>query len=111
VHKSRWSRCRRSAREIDQANCHWYKAALDGGVDYANSLLDQAAEQKLDPQTWLEQTAQQGYGCTPVEELPAAPTPEELDKQYEKPAADPQAREIQCGPQSNASPEFREKYC
>jgi hypothetical protein len=38
-------------------------------------------------------------------------SPAELDLIYEKPVASPKDRAAQCGPQSNASPAFREKYC
>ena len=52
----------------------------------------------------------EGFDCTPPEELPT-PTPEQLDKAFEQPAADSKELEIQCGPLNNASRTFREKYC
>jgi hypothetical protein len=99
--------------DIDRLQCQWQRAALDGGIEYADSLLDEAAEQGLDAAAFLESLAERGYGCTPSEDFPAPPTPDpkEFDKKYEQPAPDAKSREVQCGPQSNASPEFREKYC
>lgn len=38
-------------------------------------------------------------------------SPAELDVIHEKPSSNPKSRAAQCGPQSNASPAFREKYC
>jgi hypothetical protein len=103
--------------------CQMDKALLDGGPERVDEIMAPVAEQferatednragrTPEPQegpTLRERFAQEGYEC---QEPTAPPTPAELDKKYEKPADNPKQREVQCGPQSNASPEFREKYC
>jgi hypothetical protein len=95
------------------------KAALKAGQELANRLADEAVaratpETKADDEKgvelWREVFAEEGIECT-MPETAVTPAPEALDKAFEKPAADPKALEIQCSPQSNASPAFREKYC
>ncbi len=104
--------------------CQIAKAYLDGGQERLDEIqepvferAEQAARDAINKEnkgerpkgpTLTEAFANAGYEC---EEPPAPPTPAELDKKYEKPADNPKQREVQCGPQSNASPEFREKYC
>ena len=104
--------------------CQMAKAYLDGGQERLDEIqepvferAEQAARDAINREnkgerpkgpTLTEAFANAGYEC---EEPPAPPTPAELDKKYEKPADNPKQREVQCGPQSNASPEFREKYC
>jgi hypothetical protein len=112
--------------ETAHVECQMAKAYLDGGqerVDEIQEPLLERAEQaiqdikekgkaeKQEGPTLREAFPNAGYDCTAPEDLPAPPTPAELDKKYEKPADNPKQREVQCGPQSNASPEFREKYC
>jgi len=92
--------------------CQEAKAFLDRGEEGMNELAEEyeamlyeAMETGVPVAETIEEfLVNRGYECTP-------PTPVELDKKYEKPADNPKQRAIQCGPQSNASPEFRKKYC
>ena len=86
------------------------KAFLAHGQEYVDKLVDETLEQAPEGPTIQEAFPAEGFDCTPPEGLPT-PTPEQLDKAFEKPAADSKELEIQCGPQSNASRTFREKYC
>lgn len=105
--------------KFDRLECQANKAYLDWGQEYADELVDKAFDQAFDPvikggpkaPTPQETLANEGYDCTASEALPAPPTPEDLDKKYERPADNPKQLEMQCSPQSNASPAFREKYC
>jgi hypothetical protein len=97
--------------EDARLECQVNKAVADLGIEGYGTLVSEMIEEQrsgasLTQQTQQEMFAQRGYVC---EEPPAPPTPEELDKKYEK--ADPKRLEQQCSPESNASPAFREKYC
>jgi hypothetical protein len=111
--------------EARHVECQAAKAYLDGGQERVDEIAgpvferaEQAAESAVDKEGTVPPPpegpdlrtafAEAGYDC---EEPAAPPSPADLDKKYEKPAADPKALEIQCGPQSNASPAFREQYC
>ena len=112
------------ASENVHLECQMAKAYLAGGQERLDEIQEpvferaaQAARDAMNKEnkgerpkgpTLTEAFANAGYEC---EEPPAPPTPAELDKKYEKPADNPKQREVQCGAQSNASPEFREKYC
>jgi hypothetical protein len=91
--------------------CQYAKVYLDLGKEDGEAYLQQhfeagsaALKAGEQPRQITDILAEEGYDCAP-------PTPEELDKNWEKPDADPKKLEKQCGPQSNASAEFREKYC
>jgi hypothetical protein len=86
------------------------KAFLAHGQEYVDKLVDETLEQAPEGPTIQEAFPAEGFDCTPPEELPT-PTPEQLDKAFEQPAADSKELEIQCGPLNNASRTFREKYC
>ena len=108
--------------ETLQLECQMQKAIVAGGQEHVDEIQEpvferaarnaQARQKGETPEEGpdlSEAFDNAGYTCPPP---PApAPAPEELDKMYEKPADNPKQREVQCGPQSNASPEFREKYC
>jgi hypothetical protein len=108
--------------ETLQLECQMRKAFAAGGQEHVDEIQEpvferatrnaQARQKGETPEEGpglSEEFANAGYTCPPPP--PPAPSPEELDKKYEKPADNPKQREVQCGPQSNASPEFREKYC
>ncbi len=113
---------RQNPPETLQLECQMKKAYVAGGQDHVDEIQEpvferaarnaQARQKGETPEEGpdlSEAFDNAGYTCPPPP--PQAPSPEELDKMYEKPADNPKQREVQCGPQSNASPEFREKYC
>jgi hypothetical protein len=93
-------------------DCQIAKAFLDRGQEGLDKMTEDFSNEMVEaisagekPARNLEQfLADEGYKCEP-------PTPAELDKKYEKASEDPKVLEVQCSPQSNASPAFREANC